>query len=492
MKSPYLWSFTNHYTKGKYVADGKFDPNAPSDQVGAMALLKQLVTDGLVVGQSGEVKPPEPPPPPVETGQFQVDATPFILRSAPDADPKDEDPVVMRDVPIDKLTEVDATWWKIRVHQPDGSKDEGFARRVWLRPVFQPVVIKDAQFAQACLDAARLVGTNAHFLFALADAETGLSNSPAPTGAFGPFAMTAADWTAYNDRAITGFGDADRFNPYAQPAVAARMAAKLTEEFQGTTPEKRLPTGEELCLARVLGVRALGLVMAAQASQTVDSVLTGKIDEAERSKLFELRPALLTKTTTVDALRTAARARLDAGFVKAVAAILKVEPDLVVGPAESTDAAAASTDTDSVPWMAFARKELEKKVEEIPGAASNPEIEKYFEVTVIGHQKDGVAWCGAFVSWCLKQAGVKNVLFSALAVAWLKNGEALPGPQFGAVAVLRPLVKGASGHVGFVASWDDTHVTLLGGNQGNPGKVSEQKFPLTDVRGWRFMPAPGN
>src|ERR1051325_2645164 len=33
----YLWSYTNHYLKGKFVADGKFDANAVSKQCGAMA-----------------------------------------------------------------------------------------------------------------------------------------------------------------------------------------------------------------------------------------------------------------------------------------------------------------------------------------------------------------------------------------------------------------------------------------------------------------------
>jgi lysozyme family protein/peptidoglycan hydrolase-like protein with peptidoglycan-binding domain len=40
--SPYLWSFSNHYTKGKYVADGRFDPRAISQQCGAAPLLKRL------------------------------------------------------------------------------------------------------------------------------------------------------------------------------------------------------------------------------------------------------------------------------------------------------------------------------------------------------------------------------------------------------------------------------------------------------------------
>lgn len=41
--SPYLWSFTNHYTKGKYAADGEYDPNLVSKQIGAAPLLSLLL-----------------------------------------------------------------------------------------------------------------------------------------------------------------------------------------------------------------------------------------------------------------------------------------------------------------------------------------------------------------------------------------------------------------------------------------------------------------
>lgn len=40
--SPYLFSFTNLYSKGKYVKDGIYDPNAVSKQPGAVALMKAL------------------------------------------------------------------------------------------------------------------------------------------------------------------------------------------------------------------------------------------------------------------------------------------------------------------------------------------------------------------------------------------------------------------------------------------------------------------
>lgn len=41
--SPYLWSFTSVYEKGKFIADGKYSPVAVSQQVGVMATLRALV-----------------------------------------------------------------------------------------------------------------------------------------------------------------------------------------------------------------------------------------------------------------------------------------------------------------------------------------------------------------------------------------------------------------------------------------------------------------
>lgn len=42
INSPYLWSFTDQYERGKYVADGKFDAAAVSQQCGAAAIMKAL------------------------------------------------------------------------------------------------------------------------------------------------------------------------------------------------------------------------------------------------------------------------------------------------------------------------------------------------------------------------------------------------------------------------------------------------------------------
>jgi len=45
--TPYLWSFSNLYEKGKYVRDGEYDPNAVSQQCGAAVILKAGRNSGL-------------------------------------------------------------------------------------------------------------------------------------------------------------------------------------------------------------------------------------------------------------------------------------------------------------------------------------------------------------------------------------------------------------------------------------------------------------
>jgi lysozyme family protein len=42
VNTPYLWSFSKHYSKGKFVKDGKYDPSAVSKQCGAAVMLKAL------------------------------------------------------------------------------------------------------------------------------------------------------------------------------------------------------------------------------------------------------------------------------------------------------------------------------------------------------------------------------------------------------------------------------------------------------------------
>jgi lysozyme family protein len=46
--SPYLWSFSNHYISGKYVADGRWSESAVSQQCGAAVLLRRMAELGQI------------------------------------------------------------------------------------------------------------------------------------------------------------------------------------------------------------------------------------------------------------------------------------------------------------------------------------------------------------------------------------------------------------------------------------------------------------
>ena len=48
VKTPYLWSFSNHYRSGKYVADGTWSDTAKSSQCGAAVLLRRMLERGVI------------------------------------------------------------------------------------------------------------------------------------------------------------------------------------------------------------------------------------------------------------------------------------------------------------------------------------------------------------------------------------------------------------------------------------------------------------
>jgi len=49
INSPYLWAGSNHYVKGKFKADGVFDPELVSKQIGAAVILKYMQEKGIIV-----------------------------------------------------------------------------------------------------------------------------------------------------------------------------------------------------------------------------------------------------------------------------------------------------------------------------------------------------------------------------------------------------------------------------------------------------------
>lgn len=128
------------------------------------------------------------------------------------------------------------------------------------------------------------------------------------------------------------------------------------------------------------------------------------------------------------------------------------------------------------PWYKIAEGEL--GVEEIPGTEDNPRIVEYL-LTVFDHkQHDEVAWCSAFVSWCMTQAGYHST-HSALARSWMYYGLPAIKPLIGDIIVIRRGKEAWMGHVGFYAGKRGDNILLLGGNQSNAVNISA--FPASSV-----------
>lgn len=53
LATPYLWSGSNHYTRGKFTSDGQYSPDAVSAQAGAATVLRRMTDLGLIGTSSG-------------------------------------------------------------------------------------------------------------------------------------------------------------------------------------------------------------------------------------------------------------------------------------------------------------------------------------------------------------------------------------------------------------------------------------------------------
>lgn len=72
LPSPYVWSGTDQYVKGKYVADGVFDPNAVDKQLGCAGLILAMQAIDTSISFGGKPPVPAPVKPPAPTASPSV------------------------------------------------------------------------------------------------------------------------------------------------------------------------------------------------------------------------------------------------------------------------------------------------------------------------------------------------------------------------------------------------------------------------------------
>ena len=344
------------------------------------------------------------------------------------------------------------------------------------KPNLEPIDL-DA-FTFSAVHSARAKGTVAQYLLACAQVESGITNKQ--NGAvMGPFQFRQETWADYLKLyQENGFTLRDIVNPHAQCFVAAVVAREGVDRLADPkTGIGKIPTAAQVYLTHFLGEHAAAAVLKNAESQPIDQLLIAyykatpaHAHDAEtfvQTKIIEANASLLKGKTLGGVLDEVAR-RLSQGLTRANELLDKFYKDR---PEE------APATVGTAPWMAVAKGEQNKDTVERPGgAATNPEIDKYFPAVGLGGHHDDTAWCAAFVGYCMSQVAApivqKTRPWSSFARDWRDWGKPIEGPVVGAVAVTKPLAADTTGHVGFVDSVGaDGTINLLAGNQGNPNCV---------------------
>jgi uncharacterized protein (TIGR02594 family) len=129
------------------------------------------------------------------------------------------------------------------------------------------------------------------------------------------------------------------------------------------------------------------------------------------------------------------------------------------------------------PWMPVAQSQL--GINELDNADT---IRTYHQVGGGLMREPTVAWCAAFVGWCLSQVSITGTR-SASSRSYLNYGKSVgtTNVPFGAIAVFG-VPNSGSGHVAFVSQDNGSTLTCIGGNQSDKshrsgGMVSKSNIP---------------
>ncbi len=354
-------------------------------------------------------------------------------------------------------------------------------------PVPRPMRLDDDMtFCAMVTEAARHVGwlrgtgADRDYLLAIAyDASDGLKDMGNAESA-GPFRFTAAAWEkAITEGPARGMGQTreNRLDWNHQPDVAAALAAEAAERFRQAFD--RAPSFPELFFLQTVGDGGIE-ALARPRDEPCRDAIPGT--PAPGSAAASLKGGTLTVRQALDKVEE----RLVAAYAQALPIIDRQPPEIrLVRPAG-----------EEPPWLRIAREEMTRGVAEQPGEANEERISRYHEVAGVKDKRDETPWCGSFVAFCLKTCGAGAAGASvppspALALSWEGWGRTAPDPApLGSIVVLRFTTGGQ--HVGFLVGRPNAdHLRILGGNQGDPGQVSEVHFRVAEVSAIRWLDMAG-
>ncbi|MBG6173453.1 uncharacterized protein (TIGR02594 family) [Labrenzia sp. EL_208] len=371
---------------------------------------------------------------------------------------------------------------------------------------------------------------HADYLIALAIYETKMANvgNETPgTDAVGPFQITSTRWKEFLDASgDPDFVEDDRDNISDQIYGMAFLTREHTrtisdvitahEKAAGSSPDADkagpyIPTFADIFIAAVVtplaAIELRKLELSGKSDTLITEIVSGLDDDRkkEMQRIFRHNHHILKvdKTEaeangiaagprTVGNLYEVVEEKLDKLFGSAFKLMKENVPELLPVTSGAATWLPTALAEQSNPWNDGALKEGTQ--------LGTDRVLTYFKATDLATNKV-LPWCGAFVAFCMKQAGgevagsiVKGAARAANWKSWgnlsipVKTGN-VPA---GAVVVMSPPPGSArSGHVGFCSpdqSGKAGKITLLGGNQSDTVKNSD--YDRSKIAAIRWLGPP--
>lgn len=406
---------------------------------------------------------------------------------------------------------------------PTAKGDPGWLEVKYIGPPhqFEVPAIDEVELVQACgrAELKASAGTSdgapailADYLIGLAWIEsefTKFGNRLSGTSSVGPFQITQEEWAEFlNANPHAGYGAFQRFQALAQVACAQFLTQRDWEALEAeaktagvTEPEQSyVPSFLLLFQSRIVGAKAafaIDRIHATGEAQTpVAEALkpfypqAGELDALISRRRRFLRPGQAGNDTTVDEFVEKTSDVLSDAFRIAFSKLKQWFTEFAIPPAPV-----------GTPWLDIAEAEksfwARADVSETTQAGKD-RIHLYFGATEY-HPLTVEPWCGAFVAWCLSQAGAPVVKQAATAKSWktwgtveLRKGgltdPTVEAALHGAVVVLHPdKGTGITGHACFAVRRmpNSQKLTCLGGNQTDT--VRSDPFDLSRVASIRAL-----
>jgi uncharacterized protein (TIGR02594 family) len=138
------------------------------------------------------------------------------------------------------------------------------------------------------------------------------------------------------------------------------------------------------------------------------------------------------------------------------------------------------------------RDQADQDMQEIENKYNNPDIVKYLKSTSLAKENrdaarsDSTPWCSSFANWCVEMSGYHGT-GSAAADSWLKWGEKIEKPKYGAITITTRSSNPVKFHVGFFLGMgqkkveDGEEEVEVKGKNGKIEKRKKKKYRDIDV-----------